>query len=330
MTQSMIKKISIIIPVAVLAILVIIFVSGGFYTINEEEQAVITTLGRAEVKTEAGGPYFKIPFIQKVTKVNTKVQGFEMGYRSHTDEEEYYDEAQVAESIEEESLMITSDYNFINVDFYGEFKVSDPVKYLYSSDDPVLILKNVTQHSIRTVIGSYTVDSVLTTGKSEIQGNIKSMIIEKMEELDVGVQLTNITIQDAEPPTTEVISAFKAVENAKQSKDTALNNANKYANEKIPAAKASVDKILQDAQAEKESRINEAEGQVARFNSMDEEYKKYPLITKQRMFYETMEELLPNMKIIIEGSNEINEILPLDSFSTIENNTVAATEGEEE
>ena len=147
------------------------------------------------------------------------------------------------------------------------------------------------------------------------------MIIEKMEELDVGIQLTNLTIQDAEPPTEEVIQAFKAVENAKQSKDTALNNANKYANEKIPAAKASVDKILQDAQAQQQSRINEAEGQVARFNSMYEEYKKYPLITKQRMFYEAMEELLPNMKIIIEGSNEINQMLPLESFATIENTT---------
>ena len=321
MNQAMFKKVRAIVLAAIITIVVVVLVSGGFYTINEEEQAVITTLGRAEVKTEAGGPYFKIPFIQRVTKVNTKVQGFEMGYRSRTEEEEYTDEMATQESVEEESLMITSDYNFINVDFYGEFKVSDPVKFLYASENPIGILKNVTQHSIRTVIGSYTVDSVLTTGKSEIQSNIKSMIIEKMEELDVGIQLTNLTIQDAEPPTEEVIQAFKAVENAKQSKDTALNNANKYANEKIPAAKASVDKILQDAQAQQQSRINEAEGQVARFNSMYEEYKKYPLITKQRMFYEAMEELLPNMKIIIEGSNEINQMLPLESFATIENTT---------
>ena len=321
MNQATFKKVRAIILAAIITIVVVVLVSGGFYTINEEEQAVITTLGRAEVKTEAGGPYFKIPFIQRVTKVNTKVQGFEMGYRSRTEEEEYTDEMATQESVEEESLMITSDYNFINVDFYGEFKVSDPVKFLYASENPIGILKNVTQHSIRTVIGSYTVDSVLTTGKSEIQSNIKSMIIEKMEELDVGIQLTNLTIQDAEPPTEEVIQAFKAVENAKQSKDTALNNANKYANEKIPAAKASVDKILQDAQAQQQSRINEAEGQVARFNSMYEEYKKYPLITKQRMFYEAMEELLPNMKIIIEGSNEINQMLPLESFATIENTT---------
>ncbi len=321
MNQAMFKKVRAIVLAAIITIVVVVLVSGGFYTINEEEQAVITTLGRAEVKTEAGGPYFKIPFIQRVTKVNTKVQGFEMGYRSRTEEEEYTDEMATQESVEAESLMITSDYNFINVDFYGEFKVSDPVKFLYASENPIGILKNVTQHSIRTVIGSYTVDSVLTTGKSEIQSNIKSMIIEKMEELDVGIQLTNLTIQDAEPPTEEVIQAFKAVENAKQSKDTALNNANKYANEKIPAAKASVDKILQDAQAQQQSRINEAEGQVARFNSMYEEYKKYPLITKQRMFYEAMEELLPNMKIIIEGSNEINQMLPLESFATIENTT---------
>lgn len=106
------------------------------------------------------------------------------------------------------------------------------------------------------------------------------------------------------------------METAKQGKETALNNANKYRNEQIPEAKAEADKILQNAQAQKESRINEAEGQVARFNSMYEEYIKYPTITKQRMFFETMEDVMPEMKVIIQSGDgsQVQQLLPLESF----------------
>ncbi len=287
-----------------IAILLLSLFFGSFYSIKEEEQAVVTTFGRARAVTTPG-LHFKIPVIQKVYKINTTIQGFPIGYTGDNNDE----------SIDSESLMITSDYNFINIDFYVEYRLSDPVRVLYASQEPVEILKNLSQNCIRTVVGSYTVDAVLTTGKNEIQGNIKEMIMEKLENLDIGVQLVNITIQDAEPPTAEVINAFKAVETAKQGKATALNNANKYRNEQIPAAEAVVDQIKQSAEAQKQQRINEANGQVARFNAMYAEYTKFPFITKQRMFYEAMEDVLPNLKVVIEGEGEIQEFLPLDSIA---------------
>lgn len=302
--KAVIKKIRQIVLAVILLLIVFGFASSCWFTIGEEEQAVVCTFGQPRAVTEPG-LHFKLPLIQSVTKVNTTIQGLAVGY---DDAENYTDEA----------MMITSDYNFIRVDFYAEYRISDPVKALYASDDPVVILDNIAQNCIRTTIGSYTVDSVLTTGKNEIQANIKQMIMDKLEDYDIGIQLVNISIQDAQPPTTEVINAFKEVETAKQGKETALNNANKYRNEQIPEAKAEVDKILQDAEAQKASRINEAEGQVARFNSMYEEYIKYPTITKQRMFYETMEDVMPNMKIIIEGSDgsQVQKLLPLEPFST--------------
>lgn len=212
--------------------------------------------------------------------------------------------------------MITSDYNFVNVDFFLEYKVSDPIKALYASKNPVAILKSIAQGSIRSVVSMMDVDSVITTGKSEIQANIRSMIMEQLDEWDIGIQLVNISIQDAEPPTQEVIEAFKAVETAKQGKETAINNANKYRNEKLPGAEAQVDKILKEAEAKKEARINEAKGQAARFNELYEEYIKYPLITKQRMYYEAMQELLPDLEVIIDnGNGSVQKILPLDSFT---------------
>ncbi|MBO6007102.1 MAG: FtsH protease activity modulator HflK [Lachnospiraceae bacterium] len=295
--NSKVKKI--VIAVVVLFVAGII-VSGSFYTIREEEQAVVCTFGSPQAVTTPG-LHFKIPFIQTVDKVSTTINGFSIGYNST--------------GAGEEAMMITSDYNFLHVDFYAEYRVTDPVKALYASEDPVEILRNIAQNCIRTTIGSYTVDSVLTTGKNEIQANIKQMIIDKLEVYDIGIQLVNITIQDAEPPTDAVSMAFKEVETAKQGKETSVNNANKYRNEKIPAAEAEADRIIQEAEAAKQERINEANGQVARFNALYEEYINYPEVTRRRMFYETMEDVLPGLKVVIQSSDGTTQtMLPLDSF----------------
>ena len=279
-----------------------IVAGGSTYQIREQEQAVLTTLGKAQAVTEPG-LHFKIPVIQQVQKVNTTIQGFAIGYDVNTNE-----------TISEEAIMITSDYNFIDVDFFIEYKVADPVKTVYASADPIRVLKNLAQSSIRNVIGSFDVDSVLTTGKNEIQASIKEVLNTQLEKHDIGLSLVNVTIQDAEPPTAEIMEAFKNVETAKQGKETAINNANKYRNEKLPTAEAEADKIIKEAEAYKQERINEATGQVARFNAMYEEYIKNPTITKQRMFYETMEEVLPDLELIIDSSDGVQKVLPLDSF----------------
>ncbi len=294
------KGIGKIITLAAVVIVIGILIFQSTYTIREQEQAVLVTFGKPEAVTEAG-LHFKIPFIQQVKKVNTTIQGFSIGYSTSTNLSE-----------EDESLMITSDYNFVNVDFFVEYRVSDPVKALYASEEPVEILKKISQSCIRNVIGSYSVDSVLTTGKNEIQAQIKEMIIQKLEERDIGIQLVNITIQDAEPPTEAVMQAFKAVETAKQESETAVNNANKYRNEQIPAAQAEADRIIQEAEADKTERINEATAQVARFDAMYAEYIKYPELTQERMFYEAMEEVLPELTVIIEsGNGETQTVVPV-------------------
>lgn len=275
---------------------------ASVYNIQEQEQAVLSTMGKARAITDPG-LHFKVPFIQNVRKVNTTIQGFAIGYNPSDNQ-----------SKEEDSLMITRDYNFVNVDFFVEYKVGDPVKAVYASDDPLLILQNITKSCIRTVIGSYDVDAVLTTGKNEIQSKVKQMMVEKLQQHDIGLTVMNVTIQDSEPPTAEVMEAFKAVETAKQGKETAINNANKYRNEKLPDATAQTDKILQDAESSKARRINEANADVAKFNAMYNEYVKNPEVTQKRMFYETMEEVLPKMKVIIDGTDKTSTILPLDSF----------------
>ena len=165
---------------AVLLMLAVFLAGSCWYTIQEEEQAVVCTFGTPKAVTEPG-LHFKIPLVQTVTKVNTTIQGLSVGY---DDELQYTEDA----------MMITSDYNFIRVDFYAEYRISDPVKALYASEDPVRVLDNIAQNCIRTTIGSYTVDAVLTTGKNEIQANIRDMIMEKLDIYDIGIQLVIITI----------------------------------------------------------------------------------------------------------------------------------------
>ena len=286
-------------------------VSGKIYMFLAAAVILRVLISQSYYTVTTPGLHFKIPFVQTVTKVNTTIQGFSIGYHSTGEEDD--------------ALMITSDYNFIFVDFYAEYRVTDPVKALYASQNPELVLKNIAQNCIRTTIGSYTVDSVLTTGKNEIQSNIKQLILDKLEEYDIGIQLVNITIQDATPPNTEVENAFKEVETAKQGKETALNNANKYRNEKLPEAQAQADEIVKDAEAQKQTRINEAEAQVARFQAMYEEYIKNPVVTKQRMFYEAMEQVLPDMKVVIDDGSGVQKLLPLDSFAETDGGDSADT-----
>ena len=301
-----------LVSLGILALFLIISLFKCFYTVNETESAIITTFGQAQV-VEDKGLHFKIPYIQKLTKVDTTVKGFPIGYIEN--EDGTYSE------VDEDSIMITNDFNLLDIDFYISYQISDPIKYIYGSNNPEAILKDISMSSIRGVVSAYSVDSAITTGKTGIQSAVKDLIIENLESADIGLTLVDAAIQDVEPPVSTVNDAFKNVETAKQGKESAINEANAYRNQKIPEAEAKADKIKQDALATKTARINEAKGQVARFNEEFEEYIKYPLITKQRMFYETMQDVMPDLKIVIDDS-ESGNLLKHYTLDSLKNVTV--------
>ena len=282
-----------------------------FYTVDDKQQAVVTTFGKVTDVNEAG-VHFKLPLgIQQVRKVDVNVyQQIELGYiSSGTD-------YTVNES---ESAMITGDYNIVNVDFFVEYKISDPVQYLYSSNDPELILKNLIQSQVRNVVGSSTVDAVLTDGKENIQMQVRDLVTEILEEYDIGLSLVDVKIQDAEPPTQEVIEAFKSVETAKQQAETVINDAKAYQNGQLPKAQAEADKLIQNAEYLKQSRINQAQEQVAMFQAMYTQYAQNPAITRSRMYYETISQVLPGVKLYINTSqsgSDMQMLLPLESLVT--------------
>ena len=298
------------VAIALVAVMVLASLSC-FYTVDDKQQAVVTTFGRVTDITDAGF-HFKLPFgIQKVEKVDVNVyQHIELGYRSGSNE-----------TVIDEASMITGDYNIVNVDFFVEYKISDPVRYLYASDDPRMILRNLIQSQVRNVVGSSTVDSVLTDGKENIQMQVKALVTEILNEYNIGLSLVDVKIQDSEPPTAEVNEAFKAVETAKQQAETVVNDAKAYQNAKLPDAQAQADKLIQNAEYLKQKRINEATEQVAMFNAMYAEYARNPQITRSRMYYEAIQEILPGVKVYIDtaGSGNIDMMLPLESFTDASN-----------
>lgn len=308
------KKIKMFILPAIIVVILAILALTSVYTVNDKQQAVVTTFGKV-TSIEDPGIHIKLPFgIQEATLVNVnELQSIEIGFRTGNNNDDMT-------VIESESKMISGDYNIVNCDFFVEYKISDPVKYLYSSEDPADILKSLVQSHIRNVISSYDVDTILTTGKSEIQAKIKEGIQNELAVYDLGLVLIELQLQDCDPPTTEVNEAFKEVETAKQDKDTAINVALAYQNSELPLAQAEADKLIQNAEYLKQDRINQANIQVAMFNAMYDQYKLNPDITKKRMFYEALEKVLPEAKVYIDTSEDgsTQKLLPIESFVTEE------------
>lgn len=301
-------------PLGVLlgVLLAVLLAATCWYTVDDKQQAVVTTFGKVTDITDAG-VHFKLPLgIQKVYKVDVNVyQKIELGYRSTTANADGYD------VVQNESKMITGDYNIVDVEFFVEYKVSDPQRYLFSAQDPQLVLRNLIQSQARNVVGSTNVDAVLTDGKESIQMQVRQLVTQVLEEYNIGLTLVDVKIQDSDPPTQEVIEAFKAVETAKQQADTVVNEARAYENAELPRAQAQADQLTQNAEYLRQARINEAEEQVAMFSAMYEEYRSSPEATRSRMYYEAISQILPDVRLYINttGQNGVDMLLPLEQFS---------------
>ena len=307
------KKVKKFLLIGILVLVLGAALLTSFYTVDDKQQAVVTTFGKVTDVTDPG-LHFKLPFgIQQAHKVDVNVyQKIELGYTTEST-------GNYATNTNE-STMITGDYNIVNVDFFVEYKISNPEQFLFSSNDPELILRNLIQSQVRNVVGSTSVDAVLTDGKENIQMQVKDLVSNILTEYDIGLTLIDVRIQDSEPPTREVIEAFKAVETAKQQAETVVNDAVAYQNAKLPEAEAQADQLIQNAQYLKQKRINEAVEQVAMFNAMYKEYALNPEITQSRMYFEAISQILPGVKLYVNTGNgdSVDMLLPLESLITTE------------
>ena len=303
------KKLGKYILIGAVALFLLIGIFTSFYTVDDKQQAVVTTFGRVTDITDPG-LHFKLPFgIQKARPVDVNVyQKIELGYRTQDNG--------ITTAFPDESTMITGDYNIVKVDFFVEYKITDPVAYIYSSNDPELILRNLIQSQVRNVVGSAQVDNVLTVGKEEIQMQVKELVMQILSEYEIGLTLVEVRIQDSEPPTIDVVEAFKAVETAKQQAEAVVNKALAYQNAQLPNAQAQADKLVQDAEYLYKKRVNEASEKVAMFEAMYKEYALNEDITLARMYFEAISEILPGVKLFINTADgeTVDMLLPLDSI----------------
>ena len=295
----------------VVAVVLIALVYTSVFTVNEQQEAVITTFGRYTRRVEAG-LHFILPFgIQNFERVDTNViHSMEIGYQTLPDGRTVI--------VPDESRMITGDLNIVNVDFFLEFRIIDPFKYLFASQNPRHILRNIAQSRIRDIISSHYVDDVLTVKKPQIQAEIRELIIADLEEFDIGLAIVDVRIQDSDPADPEVVRAFRAVETARQDADTFINEALAYQNANIPRAEAERHYLLQNAEFLRQDRINDAIRQVAMFEAMFREYERSPNIHRRRMYYEAIERVLPGVRLYINtasGDNsDITMLLPIGDF----------------
>lgn len=278
-----------------------------FYTVEEGQKAAVITFGKY-TQDEGPGLQFKLPYpIQKVVILDADIiQRMYIGYRENNG---------VVTVVEEEAYMITGDENIISADAVVEWTISDIENFLFNIHDPEQVLRNASVSAIRSVIGANKLDYAITDGKTEIQGEVRQRLIEMMDEYQTGILIRDVKFQDIEPPEGEVQQAFREVTNAREEKNTKINNANKYSNDRIPKARGEAQALIEQAEAMKKSRILNAEGDVAKFNAIYNEYAKNPDVTQKRLILETLEQVLPGAKIIItNGSTDTVNYMPLNEL----------------
>jgi membrane protease subunit HflK len=276
------------------AIVVIVILSKGFYTVDSGEEAVVLRFGKHVETVATSGLKWKIPFIDRVYKVKvSEVKRLEFGFRTVKE-----GAAAQYEDVHAESLMLTGDENLINVETIVQYRIVDIEKFLFQVTKGEEALRVAAESTIRRVVANHPMDAALTEDKLSIQQEIRDDLQAICDSYHLGISITAVQLQDVYPPV-EVNDAFKDVASAREDRTSYINQAETYANEIIPQARGNAAEAINQAEAFKERRIAEATGDVALFNSILAEYKLGKGVTRTRLYLEMMEEILPGIKVYI-------------------------------
>jgi modulator of FtsH protease HflK len=315
-----VKRILMMIGMGILGIMLLIVGFTTWYTVDESEQAVVITFGKANTEVTNSGLHFKLPWpIQHVEILSKETFSLKFGYKQEDGEVVDFDP---------ETKMITGDEYIVLTDLVVQWKITEPTKYLFHSENPEEILHDATSASIRSIIGSSTIDAALTDGKAEIEAETSELLATLVDKYDIGIVIQGVKLQDVELPNSEVRAAFTAVTDARETKNTKINEARKYENQKSSEAIGERDAIISRATGQKTARIEQAHGDVSLFNKLHAEYKNNKVITRERLILETLEQVLPKAKIYIMNDNgETVKYLPLQQ---LENTSPQVTTKDEE
>ena len=287
----------------VLIAILVIWLLTGIYVVGPDEVGVIRTFGEFTRVTQSGLNWkFPSPIETANTPKVTEVKRIEFGFRSLKNGQ--------YRTVEKESLMLTGDENIVDAEMIVQYKIKDPVKYLFNIVEPELTVREAAEASLRTVVGRNKIDETLTTGKFTIQEETKEQVQSILDKYESGIHIVAVQLQDVSPPK-EVIGAFKDVASAKEDKNRMINQAEGYRNDVIPKARGEAEAMIRDAEGFKESRIKRAEGDATKFTTILKEYKKAKSITEKRLYLETMEKVLPGIDKIIVPDKESGNMLNL-------------------
>ncbi len=279
--------------------LVVLWLLSGIFIVEPDEEGVVLRFGKY-VRTVGPGPHYHLPSpIETVYKPKvTQVLRGEVGFRS-VGQGLTFQQGQ-SRTVPEEASMLTGDENIVNVQFSVQYKIKDPVEYLFNVTNQAAVVRNAAEAAMREVIGKSMIDSALTDGKIRIQSDATELLQNILNRYEVGVQIIAVQLQDVHPPQ-EVIDAFKDVASAREDKSRIINEAEAYRNEILPKARGEGAQLENQAQAYKETRVQNATGRASRFLAVLEEYNKAQDITKKRLYFEAMEDILThaNDKIIV-------------------------------
>jgi membrane protease subunit HflK len=288
-------------------ILCVVGVFSSYYTVNTESSAIVQRLGRYHMTAEPG-LHFKIPFfVDKVTIVPTRRQlKLEFGFLTEGATNEY----QGSKEPELERDMVSGDLNAAEVEWVVQYGISDPKLYLFHAREAASTLRDVSESVMCEIIGDRTVDEVLTYGRTDIETDCLKKLQNTMTIFNMGIRIEQIQLKNVHPPR-PVQNSFDEVNRAQQEREEKINIANGENNKVIPKARGLAEQLVSAAEGYALQRTNQAEGDVARFRELLIQYEKAPAITKQRLYLETMNEVLPKLgsKIIID--EDAKQFLPL-------------------
>ncbi len=294
--------------IIVLGVVVLISLSTSFYTVEADEIAVVLLFGQSVRKTKPG-LHFKLPFgiekainvqVKKVFKAEFGFRTLKPGIRTEYDPRDF----------SAESLLLTADLSIADVKWAVQYKIKDPEKYLFSVRNPEFALRDLSEAVMSRVVGDRTVTEVLTVGRIDISNEVKQQLQSLLDLYETGLDVDNVTLQDVNPPD-KVKPSYNAVNEAKQEKDRLINEAWRDYNQSIPKSKGLASQQISEAQGYATKRVNEAQGDADKFNSIHAEYQKAKEVTRKRIYLETLQEILPQIKEIYVIDSNTNTPIPI-------------------
>ncbi|CAB5498073.1 HflK protein [Bathymodiolus thermophilus thioautotrophic gill symbiont] len=291
---------------SILALLV--WLGYGFYIIAPAEKGVILRFGAFQEETSQG-PHWHLPYpIESLNRINVEaIQDMQIGYRDAVRNRR-------GGNVSSESLMLTKDENMINAKFAVQYKINDAQKYLFNVANPKLTLRQVVESAIRQVVGKNSMDYILIEGRAAIADSIKEKSQELLDVYAVGLLITTINMQDVQPPE-PVQAAFSDAVKAREDKQRLINEAQTYANDILPKSRGRAARMLEEARGYKSKVVSKSEGEAARFKKILTEYQKAPGVTRERLYRETMENVLANTsKVVVDSKANNMMVLPIDKL----------------